>query len=134
MKQQYVAVKVLSRDFTTAALSEQKTTLELDVMRKIREGCECDTLPHLRDIFEIYGHEKPVHICMVMDVYGLDLGSFRRSSPNRALPFYTVKVIMKQVVDALVNLHEINIIHTGMLHFPQFAPLVTQFFPRRETR
>ncbi|KIP04132.1 hypothetical protein PHLGIDRAFT_206381 [Phlebiopsis gigantea 11061_1 CR5-6] len=113
-KPSYRAVKVLSRDATRDCLGGDKYMLEVDVMQRLRESGEHDTLPHLRDMFEIYEAKTPVHICLVMDVLGSDLGAFRRLSPNKSLPPYTVRVIVKQILDALAHLHSIGIVHTDI--------------------
>jgi serine/threonine-protein kinase SRPK3 len=39
--------------------------------------------------------------------------SFRRNAPNKALKPYIVKNIISQVLEALVQLHSLDIIHTG---------------------
>lgn len=86
--------------------------LELKAMEKLRETVKSPLLPTLREHFELR-HETYTHICMVMDLLGSDVGSFRRCAPEKALPDYTVRVIIRQVLEALVLLHNADIVHTG---------------------
>ena len=89
--------------------------LEPEIMRAISAGEVHPLLPHLLDDFEIHEYEggPPVHICMVMDVFGVDLATFRRTSPTKALPSHTARIILRQVVEALVHVHKLGIVHTG---------------------
>lgn len=42
------------------------------------------------------------------------MSSFRKSAPQKALPVHTVKNILAQTLEGLKQLHELNIIHTGL--------------------
>ena len=106
----YLAAKILSRDATLDSLGGNRTILELDALQKVRDAGGFDSLPRLRDNFMI---SQDAHLCMIMDLLGSDVGTFRRTAPQKALPHYTVRIIMRQVVDALATLHKIGIVHTG---------------------
>ena len=54
-------------------------------------------------------------MCFVMNLLSTDVSSFRRSAPNKALKPYIVKNIICQVLEALMQLHSLDIIHTGTL-------------------
>lgn len=119
----YKAVKVLSRDATADCLTH-KQMLEIEIMQKVKSLGKFDALPQLLDIFPIVHDQQTIHMAMVMEVLGTDIGSFRRLSPKKTLPLYTVRIIMRQVVEGLVHLHSAGIVHTGicisvaMLHVP----------------
>ena len=55
-------------------------------------------------------------LCLVMERLGTDVSSFRRSAPSKTLPVYTSKIIIAHIIDALVGLHDFNIIHTGAVN------------------
>lgn len=78
--------------------------------------CEdINSLPILEDSFEEQGPEG-THLCIVLQLMSTDVSSFRRSSPTNALPLHVVKIIVLQTLEGLVQLHELDIIHTGMLY------------------
>ncbi|KAH0826201.1 hypothetical protein J3R83DRAFT_5637 [Lanmaoa asiatica] len=69
-------------------------------------------LPYLVDHFETGGPHGQ-HLCLVLPVLSTDVGRFRRSAPSKRLRCSTVKIIVAQVLEALVTLHAAHIIHTG---------------------
>jgi serine/threonine-protein kinase SRPK3 len=71
------------------------------------------TLPYLFDHFETEGPHGH-HLCLVEQVLSTDVSVFRRSAPSERLGSRTVKIIIAQVLEALVPLHAAGIIHTGM--------------------
>lgn len=76
-------------------------------------GREVSGLPILVDDFEIIGTSGRPHICFVMYVLGPSLSDFKNASPQKALQAHVVKSIIAQLLDALNQLHEAGIIHTG---------------------
>ena len=69
-------------------------------------------LTRLYDHFEIDGpHGR--HLCLVLPVLSETVSSFRRSAPSKLLDPPKVKIIIAEVVQALVQLHAADIIHTG---------------------
>ncbi|EKM54813.1 uncharacterized protein PHACADRAFT_96522 [Phanerochaete carnosa HHB-10118-sp] len=121
----FYAIKILTLDAT----SEHRAgvMLELEIMKKVRDGGPMGHLPTLIDDFEIPRPRGNYHICLVMEVYGQDVATFRRSSPNKALPVHTVKVIVKQVLQGVIRLHELGIVHTdikpdNMLFHTEMSP------------
>lgn len=69
-------------------------------------------LPDLLDHFDTEGPYGQ-HLCLVLPVLSTDISRFRRSTPSKKLGFPTVKIIVAQVLEALVALHDAQIIHTG---------------------
>ena len=81
-------------------------------MQTITETIKSPRLPQLRDHFEIEGpHGR--HLCLILPVFSESVSSFRRSAPLKLLNSPKVKIIIVQVVEALVKLHSANVIHTG---------------------
>lgn len=105
-----MACKVL----TTEATQEVDTgqSREPESLQKIAKCEDINSLTVLRDYFRINGPQGE-HLCLVTDLLGPDLASLRRNTPSKALPMYVVRNIMAQVVEALVQLRELNIVHTG---------------------
>ena len=87
--------------------------LELEVMRYLRNTVKFDSLPRLKDDFELKVSSGKSHICLVMDLLGMDIARLRRMSQNKALPRYMVRLILRQVVQAIAQLHCAGIVHTG---------------------
>lgn len=85
--------------------------LEVDAMKKLREHGDHPSLPKFYQHFEFL---ECAHICLVMDVHGLDIGTFRRAAPQKALAPHIVRVIMRQVVAAIAHLHACGIVHTDV--------------------
>jgi serine/threonine-protein kinase SRPK3 len=81
-------------------------------METITATIKSPRLPRLRDHFEIEGPHGQ-HLCLVLPVFGGSVSSFRRSAPLKLLNTPKVKIIIVQVVEALVKLHSANVIHAG---------------------
>ena len=106
----YCAIKILTVHATKGHMNGH--LLELDMMEAITRLKRVLRLPILRDHFEIEGpHGR--HLCIVQPVLSTDISNFRRSAPTKKLGLPTVKIIIAQVLEALVNLHTAHIIHTG---------------------
>jgi hypothetical protein len=80
------------------------------------EGYDVRQLPQLLDQFEVNGPHGD-HLCIVMNIYGTDVNTFRHSAPGNKLPLHTVKIITGLVLPPLTNLHSANIIHTRLFPF-----------------
>jgi serine/threonine-protein kinase SRPK3 len=105
------AVKILTADATQGHLHGQLR--ELEIMTAITDlGDDRDYLPCLHDHFQERGPHGD-HLCMVMDVFSTSVSSLRRSAPRKVLPLHMAKIIIAEVVEALVHLHSLDIIHTG---------------------
>lgn len=75
--------------------------LELEAMQTIAESTKTPLLPRLHDHFEIDGpHGR--HLRLVLPVLSESISSFRRSTPLKLLDPPKVKIIIAQIVDALV--------------------------------
>lgn len=74
-------------------------------------------LPILLDKFEIDGFHGR-HLCLVMVPLSPDLNSFRTTAPEMALPVYTVKLVISEILEGLHVLHQAGIIHTGWFRTP----------------
>jgi len=106
---EYYAVKILTAHATKCY--HDGHLLELEVMQVISASKSLQ-LPHLYDHFEIDGpHGR--HLCLVCRVLSEDVSSFRRSAPSKTLDTPKVKIIVAEVVEALIQLHDAKFIHTG---------------------
>ena len=86
---------------------------ELEVLKTIEKQDDINGLPILYDTFEVEG-PRGSHLCFLTNLLSSDVSSFRRNAPNKALKPYIVKNIIGQVLEALVQLHSLDIIHTGV--------------------
>lgn len=109
----YCAIKILTVHATEG--HHNGRLLELDIMQTITSSAKTPTLPRLRHHFEMEGpHGR--HLCLVLPILSESVRSFRLSVPSKLLEPPMVKIIVVQVVEALVQLHAANIIHTGQAH------------------
>ncbi|OAX31625.1 hypothetical protein K503DRAFT_870560 [Rhizopogon vinicolor AM-OR11-026] len=92
----YHAIKILTAHVTKG--HHDGGLLELEAIQTITESTKTPLLPHLHDHFEIDGpHGR--HLCV---------------QPSKLLDPPKVKIIIAQVVQALVQLHAANIIYTDV--------------------
>lgn len=97
---------------------------ELEILQVIMSSHRFSAvLPRLRDHFFIAGPHG-VHLCLVLDLLSTDIGTFRLSSPTKTLALHIVQKVAGDVVQALKELHSINVIHTGLYTSP-LSHLVT---------
>ena len=105
----YYAVKILTAHATKG--HHDGHLLELEVMQAVTSFKPLK-LPRLYDHFEIDGpHGR--HLCLVSRVLSGSVNSFRRSAPSKSLDTPKVKIIVAEVVEALIQLHAAKLIHTG---------------------
>lgn len=107
----YMAAKILTVDGTRRHKAGQMR--ELEFLETVTAREEVDCLPLLRDHFEEQGVQGP-HLCIVMNLLGSDISSFRRSHPKQALPIHIVRNVISMVVEALSYLHDSGIVHTDV--------------------
>jgi len=110
-KPAYYAVKILTVNATK--VHQNGHLFELEIMTAVRDLGRRSALPYLFDHFEIEDRHGR-HLCLVGSVLSTDVSAFRRSTPLERLGFRTVKIIIAQVLEALVTLHAAGIIHTGV--------------------
>lgn len=91
-------------------------------MQRLRSECDSPLLPTLVDDFRLHDADGRLRICMVMNILGSDVGTFRRTAPEKSLPHYIVRTIMRQVIEALALLHAVGIVHTGTCVHPSRPP------------
>jgi serine/threonine-protein kinase SRPK3 len=104
----YHAIKILTVHATKG--HHDVHLLELEAMQTIT-AMETPLLPRLCDHFEIDGpHGR--HLCLILPVLSESVSTFRRLAPSKLLDTPKVKIIVAQVVEALVKLHAANIVHT----------------------
>ena len=108
----FYAAKILTLEATKEHANGRM--LEKEIMRILQRNGETEHLPYMVDTFDIDAEHDKKHICFVLRLLGSDVASLRRSAHQKALPVYTVKVIIKQVLEALSHLHKLGIVHTGM--------------------
>ena len=106
----YLAAKILTLDATQRHNTRQSR--ELEFLKQIEARDEIDYLAILRDHFIERGPYGD-HLCLVQDLYSTSVSALRRSSPHKALPAYMTRNIVSMLVDALAQLHEMRIVHTG---------------------
>ncbi|EDR08084.1 uncharacterized protein LACBIDRAFT_327350 [Laccaria bicolor S238N-H82] len=107
----YLAAKILTIDATQQ--HEAGLTHELEFLKEIEARNDTDHLPMLRDHFIEHG-PKGKHLCLVQDLYSTSVSSLRRSAPHKALLPYMVKNVILMAVEALAQLHAMNMVHTGL--------------------
>lgn len=105
----YYAIKILTAQATKGG--HRGHPVELEVLKAV--SSKNSGFPYLFGHFEISGPQGS-HLCLVQSVLSTDVSSFRRSAPLKKLGFQTVKIIIDQVLEALVTLHAEGIIHTGV--------------------
>ncbi|KAF9068745.1 kinase-like domain-containing protein [Rhodocollybia butyracea] len=107
----YRAVKILTLEGTRA--HREGESRELMFLQQIAACEDINSLPILEDSFEEQGPEG-THLCLVLELMSTDVSSFRRSSPTKALPVHVVKIIVQRTLEAVAQLHELDIIHTDL--------------------
>ncbi|KAJ7209763.1 hypothetical protein GGX14DRAFT_108584, partial [Mycena pura] len=94
-------------------MHQEGKTRELEFLKELRDmGVDRDFLPLMYDDF-IERSAFGSHLCIVMDLYSDSVSALRRSSPTKALPPYMTRNIIHMLLEALHQLHERQIIHTG---------------------
>ncbi|KAI1361335.1 serine protein kinase Sky1 [Xylaria arbuscula] len=108
---QHVALKVLTAD----SFGGIKDTLELEVLKQITtRHTESHHVLGLLDEFRLAGPNGQ-HVCLVVKAMGPDLSKYRKLFPRKRIPVAIAKKISKQLLDALVFLHETcQVIHTDI--------------------
>ena len=107
----YLAAKILTVDATQRHQTGQMR--ELEFLKEIEAQGDTEYLPLLRDSFIERGL-RGEHLCLVMDLYSTSVSALRRSAPHKALPPYMARNIVMMLVEALVQLHTMRIVHTGL--------------------
>ncbi|KAF8056924.1 kinase-like domain-containing protein [Lyophyllum atratum] len=103
----FVALKLL----TTHATAEKSQ--ELSALQAISRLGPWDGLSILRDHFTEQSHHGE-HQCFALDALGVDLDTFRQTSPTRSLKVHTVKKVIACAVEALIDLEALDIIHGAL--------------------
>ncbi|OJA07767.1 hypothetical protein AZE42_03002 [Rhizopogon vesiculosus] len=94
----YHAIKILTAHATKG--HHDGDLFEFEAMQTITESVKSSVLPRMRDHFELMAD---TFVC-----------SFMHSAPSKLLDPPKAKVIIAEVVEALVKLHAANIIHTDV--------------------
>jgi serine/threonine-protein kinase SRPK3 len=124
-KKAYKAMKILTAKATEMIRCGMLN--ELDVLQTIMTSHPYSAvLPRLRDHFFTTGPHGE-HLCLVLDLLSTDVGAFRLSSPTKTLALHIVQKVAGDMVEALKELHSINIIHTGALTGPLMSRLFSDF-------
>ncbi|KAK7449631.1 hypothetical protein VKT23_013106 [Stygiomarasmius scandens] len=109
-QESYLAVKILTVEATK--MHEAGTTKELEIMKELKDMEDREFLSLIYDdFFECSPFGS--HLCIVMSLYSSSVSALRRSSPTKALPPYMARTIIHMLVEALDQLHERRIVHTG---------------------
>ncbi|EIW60025.1 kinase-like protein [Trametes versicolor FP-101664 SS1] len=107
----YYAAKILTIEGSREHIDG--SSRELEFLQQIAACEDVNSLPVLHDHFEESG-PLGTHLCFIMNLLNSDVSTFRRSSPTKSLPAYTVKKILTHTLEGLIQLHELNIIHTDL--------------------
>lgn len=113
----HVALKILTVD----SYGGKKDTFELDILRHmaLKKSQASNTksgFDRILGLLDEFQHSGPngKHVCLVFKPMGPDLAIYRTLFPNLRIPVPVVKNIARQLLQALVFLHDTcNIIHTG---------------------
>ena len=57
-------------------------------------------------------------MCLLMNLMSLDVSSFRINTPNKALKPCIVKNVISQMLEALMQLHNLDIVYTVWILAP----------------
>lgn len=110
-----MALKIL----TTDSIGGQKGTFELEILHRINQKSKerltggPDNILGLLDEFR---HQGPngEHACLVVEAMGPNLAQYRKLFPRSRIPVPVMKKISKQLLSAMVFLHDsCEVIHTG---------------------
>jgi len=102
-----IAIKI----FTVAATADSNASNEPEMLRRFLNQ---PTLPFPSLHSHFYEQSpKGRHLCLVLNVLGPSVESFRRSSTGAYLPPHVVKKIVADVVEGLNELKEKKIVHGG---------------------
>jgi len=112
-KYKYKAVKILTVHATETSSSELEILQAIQMFGEDERELSGHHLPKMQDHFREKGPHGE-HLCLVLNVLGPDLDAFRRSTPNKLVPVYGVKVLMQYVLEGLCNLHQANIVHRAV--------------------
>ncbi|CAK7221095.1 hypothetical protein SBRCBS47491_004411 [Sporothrix bragantina] len=112
---QQVALKILTAD----SYGGIKDTYELAILEHITEQARNNPLggQHVLVLLKQFRHCGPngEHVCLVFKPMGPDLGKLRDIFPRRRLPIPVAKKVARDLVSALVFLHDsCGIIHTDI--------------------
>ncbi|CEF65486.1 Protein kinase domain and Serine/threonine-/dual specificity protein kinase, catalytic domain and Protein kinase-like domain-containing protein [Strongyloides ratti] len=114
-EKRFVALKILksASQYRDAALDEIKLLLRCKTMAQYDN--RGDKVVQMLDQFVIPGKDNEEHVVMVFEVLGCSLLKLIIKSNYNGLPLEQVKEITKQLLEALVFLHEkAGIIHTDI--------------------
>lgn len=110
----FKAAKVLTLEGTQA--HDTGISRELEFMQDVRTAKKTWELQILRDHFRVKGpgpEGEGEHLCFITDLLAMDVRSIMQCAPERALPIHVVSNILERVTQAVMDLHALNIIHTG---------------------
>lgn len=93
-------------------LHDQGILNELEIWKSLPATGRPHYLLPLRDHFRYEGSHGP-HLCFVTDVLSINVSSYLRSLPDRALTSLVCKPILSLLASSVAGLHSVNIIHTG---------------------
>jgi hypothetical protein len=108
----YIAIKVLTAKATGLHLGGLLHDFEFLQAIATLDPHQAQSLPHLRDHF-LTTSPHGEHLCLVLDLLGTDVHTFRLFAPSHTVKLPIVQKIAADVVDALASLHSLNIVNAG---------------------
>jgi serine/threonine-protein kinase SRPK3 len=110
----FKALKILSAEY----YDEQQPLFEIEILKHLREADRShpgyDSICHLHDDFEHIGPNGK-HKCLVFDLIGETLRTFRIWFKHSALPNSIMRKLTGYLLMALDYAHDSGVIHTGLL-------------------
>lgn len=114
----HVALKIL----TAESYGGKNEIYELSILRHIKSvNADHPGYKHVVCLLDEFRHTGPhgVHVCLIFEVMGEDLGALVRRYSSEKLPVHLVKQVARQLLMGLEYLHRsCNVVHTGQwFHF-----------------
>lgn len=112
--QEHVALKI--RAARSSEVSTERETME-HITRKSDDVDAGPGSQHVLTIIDSFEHdgEQGKHVCLVLKAMGPVVSEYRWLFPQKRIPIPIVKSITRQLLEALVFLHDrCGVIHTGV--------------------
>jgi serine/threonine-protein kinase SRPK3 len=115
LRHKQYALKILTADATQLNRQgdlQELTTLEA-IAKAVKSKHGSPYVPELVDQFSMTGPHGD-HQCFVLRLRSTDVSTFRRTAPSHTLLLHDVKMVILHALYALIVVHELGLIHTGI--------------------